>query len=304
MHGPVYRVKRILPGFLVFIAIALCDTAVLASVIRVQAVVLRNDDGTRMAKVRPGELALWLVTANRTLKRSGSDIQLTFSPEQDWLTHTSSTLNGLHNYRPACLPLFAQARKIAAEHPQKLTVFFRHGSKDVSTDGSKERATGNGFAVHPTDTAPGFIVMPGFQSTTIKRGPKAPRLPNQKLFVHELGHFLGLKHTFPGNGSKQPKTLKDLRQRIKDAGAQTGAQGKNFDGDGIADTPPDPYTHLWFRFLKVNQCQSNRLHRIPGTETLRHNPMAYLNCPPYRFTAGQVKHMEQRLNSKNYAYLR
>lgn len=279
--------KLVLLGIIALSDLCAHASAKATQIIGVQAWVLSEDNGTRQAKITPGELALWLNTANTTLRDSGASFQISFNAQRDWHRLRSSTLNGLHNYRPECLPLFEKGRQLAAKAPHQLTVLFRHGRD--------EEATGNGFAVRPTPTQPGFIVMPGFRSTTVQRGPQESRVYNKKLFIHELGHFLGLEHTFPGSGSKQAESLTALRKVVK--------QTQHFDGDGIADTPEDPYSHLYFRYLKQHQCQSSQLHRIPGLDILRHNPMSYLNCTPYRFTRGQVEKMQTELSRPAYAYL-
>lgn len=62
---------------------------------------------------------------------------------------------------------------------------------------------------------------------------------NPPVCIHELGHYFGLPHTF----GPVPKTLGEFTKSVE----QTLAQGKSleqalhsFDGDGFADTPPDP----------------------------------------------------------------
>jgi hypothetical protein len=54
-----------------------------------------------------------------------------------------------------------------------------------------------------------------------------------ELLAHELGHYLGLQHTFAGDPFADPAAAEAHFER----------HGRNpaiFDGDGLSDTPPDP----------------------------------------------------------------
>src|SRR5262249_36544288 len=53
------------------------------------------------------------------------------------------------------------------------------------------------------------------------------------ILAHEPGHFLGLDHTH----GREFKTVKDAEEHF----LQNNRNPQVFDGDGLADTPPDPY---------------------------------------------------------------
>jgi len=103
---------------------------------------------------------------------------------------------------------------------------------------------------------------------------------NARVFAHEMGHFFSLKHTFEGNGSEL-------------------VDGSNctVEGDGICDTPADPYVEGEDLALYVdNTCRfiSNKTD-LAGNY---YNPdlgniMSYYECDTCGFTWGQLTAMAQ-----------
>jgi hypothetical protein len=94
---------------------------------------------------------------------------------------------------------------------------MRHGPGPTSDYG------GSGAPSH------GFIILPGF-GVSIHCGSTA-----LLWFAHEMGHYLGLGHTMPNLPAFAG---------IAEAAAyfvQNGRTASVFDGDGLSDTPPDPY---------------------------------------------------------------
>jgi hypothetical protein len=56
------------------------------------------------------------------------------------------------------------------------------------------------------------------------------------MLAHEIGHYLGLGHTFPFVASSVEEAEQFLNDHNNDPNA--------FDADGLSDTPPDPYIGL------------------------------------------------------------
>lgn len=182
--------------------------------VAIQAVVVSDDDGARQAPVDTRELAASVDFANRTFERAG--VRFDFSVDRDVTTVRSSLLNDL---AAPPVPNWAQLKplgdRVAAHHPGKIVVLLRHGP------GS--RSVGDGFA--GTDHA--FIVMPGTRAASHCGHPHTDAL------AHEIGHYLGLAHTFAGEPFPD-------RAAAESHFLEHGRDPAVFDGDGLSDTLPDP----------------------------------------------------------------
>ncbi|MBK6930460.1 MAG: hypothetical protein IPH12_06160 [Saprospirales bacterium] len=103
---------------------------------------------------------------------------------------------------------------------------------------------------------------------------------NVLTIAHEMGHFFSLKHTFEGNGI----------ELVNGSNATTA-------GDGIADTPADPYVPGDPLELYVNsdclfintKTDANGEYYNPDLG----NIMSYYECGACGFTWGQLNQMAQ-----------
>lgn len=177
-------------------------------------VVLSDDDGRHPARVTRAALEEAVAFANHAF--ASARIRFRFDDERDVTQAHHTGLNRLGAPPIADWEHLKRAGDaLAAAAPGAITVLCRHGP------GS--RPAGNGFA--GTDSA--FVVMPGTEDA------RHCGRPHVDLLAHELGHYLGLDHTFRGEPFPHRAA----------AEAHFLAHGRDptaFDGDGLEDTAPDP----------------------------------------------------------------
>jgi hypothetical protein len=187
--------------------------------VRLQAIRLADSmkvpDGrcVNAAVTDPGDVTDWVNYANRAF--APAFLHLVFDPAKDWATVCDTALNQKW-------PDLAKATKTANSYPGKIPVFFR------------ARSDGNGYSWWDPDPKKAntwdrvdFVLLPGeihLRDTTVCDHPNLAQL------AHDVGHYLGLGHTFPTKSNF--KSAAEAKQWLKD--------GKNFDGDGFSDTPEDP----------------------------------------------------------------
>ena len=223
----------------------------------VRPVRIADDDGSRAAAIEPAQFAEWVSYANEAYEPVG--VRFDYDPADGIVERRSTLLNEVtgakgRNWREAK----AAAQELKESYPDELVVLFRHGPAD--------RPTGRGFAAVDYD----FVVMPGFVHTTVCGRQ------NVSLLAHEFGHHFGLVHTFAADLPTIPDAMKYL--------AKHGRDPECFDGDGLADTPPDP-------FIKALQCKSPRKFSLMGREFEpdRDNLMGYWRRERPHLSAGQVR---------------
>lgn len=124
-----------------------------------------------------------------------------------------------------------------------MVIFFRHGPENPSHAGGFSWFTYN------------FVVMPQFDVSICDKHPN-------KWMAHEIGHFLGLFHTFSEVFETREDAVRFFNKHEKDP--------QIFDGDGLDDTMPDPH-------IRSNVCTSNGVIEISGEtfELPLSNIMAY-----------------------------
>jgi len=187
--------------------------------IPVQAVFLQDDDGSHPCAITPGNVLAWINAVNQVW--APANIRLTFnetpgSSDYYWLKSTllNSMTGDLDPQWPAQVSL---GNSWASIYPGKLVIFFRYGPGPG--------ATGGGFSW----TSFNFIAMPGYYSTGVCG------TQNATLLAHELGHYLGLPHTFP-------KEFVSYGDAVNyDTAGGSGPTNDVFEADGRDATYPDPY---------------------------------------------------------------
>ena len=181
----------------------------LAFATHIQAVRLANDDGTARSAVTNKQIMDWVDNAN--LIFSQSSLRFLFDPAVDSSEFNSTLLNNVTgNTDPNWTMAVSEGQKIAREGTNKITVIFK--DPPITGDvGSWEED---------------FILMPS-------TAPEVCGKPDGSLLAHQIGHYLGLRNTFP-------ILFNDIKA-AESAYEKSGYGASFFDGDGIADTPPDAY---------------------------------------------------------------
>ena len=185
----------------------------MATTVPVQIVRVADDDGQRQTHITPDQAQQWLNFANTVY--ASANIQFTFDPATDFSDVRSTLVNNMTGTGDANWDAERHAaNQIAAGYPGKMTFLFRWGPGSAPT--------GGGFSWWDYS----FTILPGFYDTGLCGGQ------NIKLLAHELGHHLGLPHTFGATFNTEAEAANYL--------AANGNNPAVFDGDGLADTPPDP----------------------------------------------------------------
>jgi hypothetical protein len=176
----------------------------------------------------------WIHRANEVYGKSG--IQFLFNPNPsnprgpDWLT--SSWNNDEINNHLVCGPDGTQAatdlaNQKAGEFPSKVLAVFRSGGDGCGFSWFRDVTTG--------EITTKFVSMPGFYDT----GGCGEQ--NLGQFAHELGHYMGLWHTFT-ELPRNPNVFTSIWEAERHLVNNNNNQATAFDADRylVTDTDPDP----------------------------------------------------------------
>jgi hypothetical protein len=233
--------------------------------VRMQAVVLSDNDGSNPGGALSVEqLRQWIDQANKTYRASHANLAIDFDPARDLAHVRDSCLNRLDHDQND------RAAALAAQYPGKMVVLFRaYVPKRGSGCRGNGGLTGNGYTAYNPYVPLGsngcrgrggkgcsasFVVMPSVYcvakvptDAVDREHPDPPvgedhsgcDLRSAKVYVyqdysmlaHEVGHYFGLPHTFPGASDFLVKPL-DL-QKWYDGPPRAGTVRsiRVFDGD-------------------------------------------------------------------------
>jgi hypothetical protein len=179
--------------------------------IHIQAVFLANDDGSDRSTIEMEQIIHWVDQAN--LIYSQASLRFYFDPGVDTINYDNSVLNNVTgtqdlNWDKAVV----EGEKIAQAYGGKIIVLFRNPPMDGEVGSLEED----------------FIFMPSTVQQICGQ-------PDESLLAHQIGHYLGLGNTFP-------QLFTSISEAEK-AYEKSSFSAAFFDGDGLSDTPPDPYVN-------------------------------------------------------------
>jgi hypothetical protein len=159
--------------------------------LRLHVIPLTNDPGMLPLKsytVTPQEFSQIIDRVN--LIYAGTNVRFLFDSEFDWAPMANTALNtDGANQRTL-------GNQIAAGTPGKIVCFLRWGA------GASPTGNGNAYPPPGAGTKPPDVddVVQNYVALPNKSGPGLSFLNqgNGSFVAHELGHFLGPYHTFPG----------------------------------------------------------------------------------------------------------
>ncbi len=235
--------------------------------IRIHAVQLSDADNGNVAPITRDQVRRWALAAN-TVWHPEADIRFLFddSPSSaDFETWRATRLNTLptNGTEEATYRAVGNVWALLFQH-QKLVIFFRSGG-------------GHGFSWGPPSTF--FVSMPSYTETGIFKPTDGGWLPNDTLLSHEIGHYMGLAHTFGGESCEST--------RVENGDGDAGGQDPNTAADDVSDTAPDmrdacvPTDSLTCAGGNVNY---NSQQWTPPWS----NVMSYHDCMPEQFSDDQV----------------
>lgn len=255
--------------------------------VTIQAVIVKNDDGTVSGAERTCADVAAVVPALNTIY-SSTKVAFQLDPARDCVVINSTMLN-TDDAGGAGVQHQAVRDAVARRYPDKLVMLIRDAGGSFSSVAQNFVAFSNG------DFAPG-------------------------IFAHEIGHYFGLNHTHPagtfGDGVTREEAIATIGTAIQ-KGQVTVANGldalKLYYDDNIADTPIDlgPRAYVGFIEDPVGRCNTDLPLAVPGAQTYFHrppysNPMSYWKCPNVAptFSPDQSVVIRRALLEGNRSHLR
>ncbi len=226
------------------------------------AVRLRDDGGAAQAPITSQQIQIWVDSANVNWTQHG--FQFSFDSTNDLKWADVSLLNvvsdsGMESEYELVGNFVAS---LLDPNHKRVVVFFRARG-------------GAGFSWGPSSK--NFVSMPSFTNTGISK--PVPNNPNYTLLSHEIGHYMGLAHTF----ADRECAYVTLANSDNDTGGQIPATD-----DDVKDTPPDPQAKCAPTNSLICPEQPVKLNGETFNPPWR-NLMSYHDCMPETISLDQRK---------------
>jgi len=121
--------------------------------------------------------------------------------------------------------------------------------------------------------------------------------PASTTLVHELGHYMGLAHTFYGWEGRTTANPPSNPERVARTGAGANCSTR---GDGFCDTDADFLSDRW-------QCPYNNNYQDAAGDAYHPDPTIYMSYSQdacmSRFTSQQISYMRSQLHSRRTSML-
>lgn len=263
--------KRYSLFLLMLCALVLCGCP---KQIAIQAIILSDDNGANASNITMAQIDTWVNTANDLYV--GHGFELTFN-HADVVNVKSTMLNWPPNTPDGWAPdpengiFFSPdklydifANSVASKYPNRMVVLFRG-------------VDGGGWSWGPPDLR--YVSMPSYTRTCINKPTPGICNPNDTLLAHEVGHYLGLAHTFSETRChliKSTNTDGDVK------GQRAGTE------DDVLDTAKDP----------GDKCATTNSLNCPGGSVVVNginftppwtNFMSYHDCLPETMSLDQQR---------------
>ena len=232
--------------------------------LRVQLVLVSDDSGGRAPLLTAQEFATNISRANGLY--GPAHVQFVFDPSTDVSTVWDTSINSLQCSAADTATAIWRSQQIGARYEGRIVVLARGGSGNSGSCSSG-----------PTGGGGNTVLI------------RAKFYDDQNL-AHELGHYLGLDHTFILDANGNPY---DTASKVRTVFMNNGSDPTVFDADRgtISDTPGDVGPQLW---ASVGWAKCDPAHpsfQITDTFALtpdRQNVMSYWDCPNQHLSVQQI----------------
>jgi hypothetical protein len=283
--------------------------------LHLHVVPLSDDDGGHAPQVTATQFVDVVTRANRAFR--GTGILLRYDWMSDWHPMSDTGMNRDQT-------IFTRGNALADTLPGSVLVLLRWGSDPASPTGNGNAYPPPGASTRPhnvTDADQRYVALPSVYPAS---GFGFLTLGNGSFVAHEMGHYLGLYHTFPGwDGvnpvfGANPTSAAAADQAVVSYILANGGSIDALDGDALADTPPDPGAIL-YTVHGQDVCMNHKI-AVSGTdgsgpvsfsfEPGTQNAMSYyaicgrgFDPPPHGFSPTQIQRMQHALTSPQRAPL-